>query len=630
MNKTKVIFLIGVSGVGKTTVGKKLSESLDYPFFDGDDYHSQSNIKKMSSGNPLTDEDRMEWLKKINALAVSHVQNEQSCIIACSALRKTYRDILSSSIELYASWYFLEGSYDLIYKRMEKRTGHFMQSSLLKSQFQTLEIPENALRIDVRWSSNRIVEIIKSNGLKKAEFGVYGLGVMGKNLSRNLAKNGFVLSLYNRHLKGKEEAIAQQVKKTYSELYLAYTSDDLEEFTSTLQTPRKIILMVPANTIDEVIKQLQPFLAEGDILIDGGNSNYQETRRRMHELKSKNIWLIGAGISGGHQGALLGPSIMPSGDKTAYAQVKPFLEPIAAKDKNGSPCCSYIVPEGSGHFIKMVHNGIEYAEMQLLAEVVLLFRNMGFNPDKIATILDSWSRYTTSYLLEITAVILRKKEGKGWLLDHILDKAENKGTGSWTTISAAQLGMPSSMITTSLFSRFISFFIEERRLFSENFTPSQSPSKISLTEGDIANAYRFASIINHYQGFRLIKEASKSYQWKLDLSELARIWTSGCIIRSTFMESLVEIYKTTDDLLLHPHMIKEINALKPYVKKVVTEAIHQEWAIPAINESLVFLTSFSKAKSTANIIQAQRDYFGAHTYQRKDDPSGQYYHTHWQ
>lgn len=389
------------------------------------------------------------------------------------------------------------------------------------------------------------------------------------------------------------------------------------------------MLMVNAGaTVDLVIEDFLPFLSEGDILIDGGNSNYHKTKERFEYLKSKHIHFVGTGVSGGEEGALKGPSIMPGCDKEVYKQIQPFLEAISAKDTNNLPCCTHIGIEGSGHFVKMIHNGIEYVEMQLLAEAYSILKTLGNNPDEIASILEEWKKTTNSYLLEITIDILHKKEGEDWLLNKIMDKAGNKGTGNWTAITSAQLGVPSTMIASALFARYTSFYKDERVAASKNF---EAITKLSLniSEDDILKAYGFARLINHYQGFKLIQEASSHYEWDLNLSELSRIWTNGCIIRSDLMVELVNIFKTTDNMLTHSAIIQQLKALKPSVKKVVAQCILNELSIPNLSESINFLNSFTIADSSANLIQAQRDYFGAHTYQRKNDETNNFYHTDW-
>ena len=465
--------------------------------------------------------------------------------------------------------------------------------------------------------------------MSKSDFGLFGLGVMGKSLSRNLAQKGFKISLFNRHVDEVEVDVAKNFKAEYQELKNAAAFDNVKEFVASLASPKKIMLMVNAGkTIDIVIDSLLPYLSENDIIIDGGNSNYKKTKERFDYLQTKGIQFIGTGVSGGEEGALKGPSIMPSGTKEAYNNVSQFLETIAAKDKNNLPCCTYIGPEGSGQFIKMVHNGIEYVEMQLLAEVATILKHKGKNPDEIAATLDSFKSNANSYLLEITADIFRKKEGDAWLVNLILDKAGNKGTGNWATIESTELGVPNTLIASALFSRYISFYKDERVQLHQQFT-RKSVSRLNLADEDLLKAYQFARIINHYQGFKLIHEASEKLNWNLNLSEIARIWTNGCIIRSSLMEELVSIFKETNAVLSHSKITEMIINCKPSIKRVVADCVLSDVTTPALNEALQFFNGITTQNSSANIIQAQRDYFGAHTYQRIDDASGKFYHTNW-
>ena len=465
--------------------------------------------------------------------------------------------------------------------------------------------------------------------MSKSDFGLFGLGVMGKSLSRNLGQKGFKISLFNRHVDEVEVNVAKNFKAEYQELKNAKAFDNVEEFVGSLTSPKKIMLMVNAGkTIDIVIDSLLPYLSENDIIIDGGNSNYKKTKERFDYLQTKGIQFIGTGVSGGEEGALKGPSIMPSGTKEAYDNVSQFLETIAAKDKNNLPCCTYIGPEGSGQFIKMVHNGIEYVEMQLLAEVATILKHKGKNPDEIAATLDSFKGDENSYLLEITADIFRKKEGDVWLVNQILDKAGNKGTGNWATIASAELGVPNTLISSALFARYISFYKDERVQLHKQFT-KKSGSCLNFADDDLQKAYQFARIINHYQGFKLIYEASEKLNWNLNLSEIARIWTNGCIIRSSLMEELVNIFKETNAVLSHSKITEMIIDCKPSIKRVVADCVLSDVTTPVLNEALQFFNGITTQNSSANIIQAQRDYFGAHTYQRIDDASGKFYHTNW-
>jgi len=625
--ENNVIFVMGVAGAGKSTIGGLLSKELNIPLFDGDDFHKKINIEKMASGQPLNDEDRLEWLHILNELAKTQLK-ERSCVIVCSSLKEDYRKILSEGIKSQVKWVYLSGSLDLIYNRLKERSNHFMPPELIKSQFEALEPPKDAINVSISLTPTEIVQSIMNQLEEKSEFGLFGLGVMGKSLSRNLANNGFKISLFNRHVEVVEENIAVNFKNKFPELSNALPFDDIEAFVNSIQTPRKIMLMVNAGkTIDYVIEDLLPYLTEGDTLIDGGNSNYKKTKERSEYLNSKNIYFIGTGVSGGEEGALKGPSIMPGGSKETYNSIAPFLDAIAAKDKNNLPCCTYIGPEGSGHFVKMVHNGIEYAEMQLLAEVVNVLKELGNNPDEIANILENWKTTANSYLLEITIDILRKKENGEWLVSKIMDKAGNKGTGNWTTIATAELGVPSSLIATALFARYSSFYKNERVKLNKLY--AKETHKPSLTVNEIYDAYQFSRIVNHYQGIKLIAEASKSSNWDINLSEMARIWTNGCIIRSTFMEDLVVILKETDNILTNHTIIEQLKALKPRASNAIAQCIIAEITIPCLSESINFFNGITTENSSANIIQAQRDYFGAHTYQRIDDDTENFYHTIW-
>ncbi len=627
LNRHLVFYVMGVSGVGKSTIGKGLAESLQIPFFDADDYHPESNIKKMNSGMALDDHDRQPWLERLNSLAQEQLATT-SCVIACSALKQSYRNTLKQGIELHSKFVFLEGSFDLINERLEKRD-HFMPASLLQSQFDALEPPTDALHCEILQSPVQIIDQIKSFFLNQAEIGLIGLGVMGTSLARNLASKGIRVSIFNRHVAGKEEHVAERAVQRYGELSEALAFDDLEQFVTSLQQPRKILLMVNAGkAVDMVIKQLKPLLEENDCIIDGGNSHYNDTARRISALAEQRCHFVGAGISGGELGALNGPSIMPSGPKKGYELVGPFLEAIAAKDWQNKPCCTYIGPDGSGHFIKMVHNGIEYVEMQLLAEVYATLKDQGVGQIEIKRLLEEWKPTAGSYLLEITADIMGRKEGHQWLLDLILDKSGNKGTGNWTTVAAAQLGIPYTMVSAALFARYLSSFKEERTQLSKQITTKKVANE-SISHRSLYSAYQFARLINHLQGFQLIAEASKAYDWQLNLSEIARIWTNGCIIRSQLMKQFTRLFQESDNVLFHTFVQKELESNYTSTKQVVTSCISNEVAIPALSDALSYFNGLKSARISANLIQAQRDYFGAHTYQKVDDPSGSFYHTNW-
>jgi 6-phosphogluconate dehydrogenase len=458
--------------------------------------------------------------------------------------------------------------------------------------------------------------------MEKKEFGLVGLGVMGKSLSRNLAGKGYKLALFNRHITGKEEDVAIQFVSAFQELAQAQGFDDLKAFVQSLDRPRKIFLMVNAGAAtDAVIEDLIPLLDPGDIIMDGGNSFYKDTQRRMERLAELGLHFLGCGVSGGEKGALEGPSIMPGGAQAAYGMVQPYLESIAAKDNNAQPCCTYIGNGGAGHFVKMVHNGIEYAEMQLIAEVYFILRQgMGYSPDAIAAIFEQWLKTdAASYLLEITVDILRVREGTGWLLDEVLDAASNKGTGGWATAAAAELGVPATMISEALFARYLSAFVKERSTAAQGFVNAHTT--FTQDTDHLRDAYQLARIINHHQGIHLIDAASTTYHWGLNLPELARVWTNGCIIRSVLMEQLIAALKDTNRLLLYPNLGQKAQNFKQNLSETVINALTAGLEIPCLSVALNFLNGYTNIHSPMNIIQAQRDYFGAHTYVRRDSGS---------
>ena len=624
-----VYIIMGVSGSGKSTIGQLLADRMSIPFYDGDDFHPEANIAKMQSGQSLNDDDRMPWLHAIN----KHCRQEQKiagCIIACSALKAMYRDILVDGLA-QLHWISLEGDFELIYKRITSRKGHFMPPELLQSQFDTWEKPTGAITVNIADEPEVIINnIVKRLSHMSAEFGLIGLGVMGKSLSRNLANNGFKLALFNRHVDGKEEDVAVNFVKSFPELSDAVGYDDMGAFINGISTPRKLMLMISAGKpVDAVIGQLIPLLDRGDVIIDGGNSHYKQTDQRAARLAEHGIEFIGTGVSGGEEGALKGPSIMPGGSIDAYSKAAPYLEAIAAKDADGKGCCAHVGRGGAGHFVKMVHNGIEYAEMQLIAECYSLLKNVGGHDNEaIADLFDAWcDRDLGSYLLEISAEILRKKDGGQYVIDQILDKAGNKGTGSWTTIAAAELGVPITMITAALFARYTSAYKSERVSSDQLYNAGVESSIVNLVE--LEGAYRIARIANHHQGLHLIDAASEAYEWNLNFSEIARIWTNGCIIRSKLMKDLIPVLGSTQRILQHGEFIDVVQRHRIDLAEVVAQGHQTYCSIPCLSAASDFINTYTQGQSSANMIQAQRDFFGAHTYKRVDNPEGPSHHTIW-
>ena len=630
MIKKHLVIVIGVSGVGKSTIGQMLASQIDVPFIDADDYHPTSNIEKMKSGTPLNDDDRLPWLNALNA-RIRLASNGEGIVLACSALKETYRIILSKDIEQKVHWVVLIGEAALILQRMHERN-HFMPADLLQSQFDTWELPSYGYPISIENKPEEIISTIieKLNMERKAEIGLIGLGVMGKSLSRNIARNKIALSVYNRHVAGLEENVASNFVKQYPELQDSKAFDDLADFTASLKSPKTIFLMVNAGTaVDAVIKDLLPHLAAGDIIIDGGNSHYKDTERRFQDLSNDNILYIGTGVSGGEEGALKGPSIMPGGSKTAFDTMGGILKTIAAKDDAGSTCCAYIGKGGAGHFVKMVHNGIEYGEMQLIAEVYGVLRySLGKTNEDIAYLFDQWNAgECASYLLEITADILRKKEENTYLIDLILDKSGNKGTGSWTTIAACELGVAVPTLTAALFARYQSAQYDARQDAAKVY-----PDPILTVDIDIEKlkqAYQLARLVNHHQGYDLIAEASERYNWEINYKDLSRIWTNGCIIRSKLMLQISQSLNDNANLLMHPDFHTMVAHNRSSLNEVVSKISQTNISTPCFNSALSYLNGFVEKRSLANLIQAQRDYFGAHTYERVDAPRGKHFHTNW-
>ncbi|TBW29388.1 NADP-dependent phosphogluconate dehydrogenase [Gramella sp. KN1008] len=619
---------MGVSGVGKTTLGKALASKLNLNFYDGDDFHPQENILKMKNGKPLTDGDREGWLKNI-----SDKMNEcpNGAVFTCSALKEKYRRFIEENSETLIHWIFLYESFDVIHERMKNRQDHFFKPEMLKSQFDILEQPKYGLHIKVNASPEETLKNLMRK-IEMPQIGIIGLGVMGKNLALNMAEKGIQVSVYNREVEGEEEGIAENFYKENQEYFDFHHFSNLTEFVNSLPVPRNLILMVKAgNAVDSVMNELSPLLEKDDLIMDGGNSHFKDTERRISELKKKGILYLGIGISGGEEGARKGPSIMPGGSMKAYERVKKLLDAIAANDVKGVGCCTYISSGGSGHFVKMVHNGIEYGEMQLIAEFYHFMRfYLQFEPRQIAKLFKEWNKELNSYLLEITIDILQKKENKELLLDLILDVAGQKGTGGWSTQSALELGVPLDTITSAVMARNISAYKGRRNSAHKAYRTSHDNSLETSINEYLLPAFRTTQIINHAIGFDLLEKASAEYNWNLNLSEIARVWTNGCIIRSGLMESLVKIFRrSSDHLLINPGIIPEIKDNRQSLSIIVSEAIKLNCPIPVSSAAINYLNNFVSAQSSANIIQAQRDYFGTHTYERTDRVRGQFYHTKW-
>ncbi|MEH7387663.1 NADP-dependent phosphogluconate dehydrogenase [Bacillus sp. JJ1521] len=468
--------------------------------------------------------------------------------------------------------------------------------------------------------------------MSKQQIGVVGLAVMGKNLALNIESRGYSVAVFNRSYEKTEEFLQNEaVGKNF------VGAKTIEEFVNSLEKPRKILLMVKAGpATDATIDSLKPYLEENDILIDGGNTFFQDTIRRNKELESTGIHFIGTGVSGGEEGALKGPSIMPGGQKEAYELVEPILTAISAK-VSGDPCCTYIGPNGAGHYVKMVHNGIEYGDMQLICEAYFILKNvLGLSTDELHEVFAEWNKgELDSYLIEITADIFTKKDeetGKP-LVDVILDTAGQKGTGKWTSQNALDLGVPLPIITESVFARFISAMKDERVKASQVLSGPSAEGfdgdKQELIEA-VRKALYLSKIISYAQGFAQMRVASEEYNWDLKYGEIAMIFRGGCIIRAKFLQNIKEAYDRDQqlaNLLLDPYFKEIAEGYQASLRKVISLAIEKGIPVPSFSSAIAYYDSYRTETLPANLLQAQRDYFGAHTYQRVDKEGT--FHTNW-
>lgn len=623
MQSTYII--MGVSGCGKSTIAQKLSEKTGIPFVDADDFHPAENIDKMSNGIPLTDKDRKPWLQQLNTF-LQKESRSKGVILACSALKESYRVMLSKNVSV--NWIYLKGDFETISSRLKNRPNHFMNYDLLQSQFDTLEEPAYGSHISIDQPPESIVYSIRNTfTTMKNRLGILGLGVMGKSLALNAAEKGISVSVYNRTNEGEEMIVKNFLDENRDFSFSGFT--DLEGFVTSLAQPRTILFMVKAGiVVDMVIDSLLPHLSKGDILIDGGNSHFPDTQRRFQKLQEKGIHFIGMGVSGGESGARTGPSMMPGGTPESFAQVSDILQTIAAKDKNGHSCCTYIGQDGAGHFVKMIHNGMEYGEMQLIAEVFhLLSKTKSY--DEISEIFIEWNLGEhQSFLLETTIAILREKDENGYVLDQILDKSGSKGTGSWSVHTALDLGKAPSVMTAALFERHISALKSDRERFSKRLSINKESSK-QIDIYALKQAFLFVKTMNLQQGFEVIRSASDTYHWNINLSEVARIWTNGCIIKSAQMEEISETFKRVSNLLEDAATFELLSKNEKAAQEIIAYAGMHRIPCSCFSNAFNYWISITSETLPANLIQAQRDFFGAHTFQKVGDSTGTYHHHQW-
>ncbi len=456
---------------------------------------------------------------------------------------------------------------------------------------------------------------------------------MGQNLILNMNDHGFTVVAFNRTVSKVDEFLNQQAKGTN-----VLGAHSLEEMAALLKKPRRVMLMVKAGqAVDEFIEHLLPHLEAGDIIIDGGNSLFQDTIRRAKYVESKGLLYVGTGVSGGEEGARHGPSIMPGGSPAAWPHVKDIFQQIAAKVEDGSPCCDWVGENGAGHYVKMVHNGIEYGDMQLIGEAYNLMKTgLGLNAEQMHAAFAEWNQgELNSYLIEITRDILAFKDADGQpLVDKILDAAGQKGTGKWTVVSSQDLGMPTTLIAEAVYARCLSALKDERVAAAKKLRgpkPAIKGDQKKLLE-DIRRALYASKIVSYAQGYMLMRAAAQEYNWNLNYGGVALMWRGGCIIRSVFLGKIKEAFDKTPaltNLLLAPFFRQAIKAAQRSWRSVVATAAKKGIPVPAFSTALAFYDSYRNERLPANLLQAQRDYFGAHTYERLDQPRGQFFHTNW-
>lgn len=466
-----------------------------------------------------------------------------------------------------------------------------------------------------------------------ADIALIGLAVMGQNLVLNMNDHGFTVVVFNRTVSKVDEFLQKEARGT--RVIGAHT---LPEMVSHLKRPRRVMLLVKAGSaVDEFIEQLIPLLEPGDIIIDGGNSLFEDTIRRARHLESQGLRYIGTGVSGGEEGARRGPSIMPGGSPSAWPEVKPIFQAVAAKVADGSPCCDWVGENGAGHYVKMVHNGIEYGDMQLICEAYQILKDgLGMTADEMHEVFKSWNEgELQSYLIEITRDILGFKDADGQpLVDRILDTAGQKGTGKWTVMSSQELGIPITLIAEAVYSRCVSSMKSARVEAARVFKAGQSrfPGERRAWIEDIRRALYASKIISYTQGYMLMRAAAERYEWNLNYGGIALMWRGGCIIRSVFLGEIKRAFEANPklgNLLLDPFFRKAIKSCARSWRKVVSASVRKGIPVPAFGTALAFFDGFRSERLPANLLQAQRDYFGAHTYERVDRPRGEFFHTNW-
>ena len=622
----RFVIVMGVAGSGKTTIGRRLAARWGVPFYDGDDYHPPANIAKMAAGKPLDDADRTGWLAALSGFIRDGLARGESGVIACSALKRRYRDALRAGANpRQTQFVYLRGDYDGIRARLETRRGHYMGAAMLRSQFADLEEPARAIRVEADAEPDAIINSIMER-LMENQFalGIMGLGVMGRSLAMNFERHGYRVVGYDPH-------------PTLPPDFPAAVVDSPAALAAALDAPRVVLLMVPAGRpVDTAIASLKDSLQAGDIIIDGGNSYFLDTERRGGELAPAGIHFVGIGVSGGEEGALWGPSLMPGGAAAAWETIRPMLRDIAAVADDGEPTVAWMGPGGAGHYVKMVHNGIEYGDMELIAETYdLLHRGAGLSNAELADLFAHWNEgELRSFLIEITPKILRyiDQETGQPLVDLIMDIAGQKGTGRWTSQIALEVGSPTPTINAAVVMRLLSAAKATRALTAARYGGCATfvGDRVQLIAA-AEDALYAGKVTAYAQGMDLLRAASEEYGWNLDIAAIVRVWRAGCIIRAQMLEGIVAAFERRPDLanlLLDEPFAAALLRRQAGWRAVVIAGAELGVPLLSLAAALGYFDALRSERLPANLIQAQRDFFGAHTYHRVDRDG--IFHTEWE